>query len=141
MKPFLSLFTALSFLLVGCADPDEPYTPSRPDIILSLEDAVCDASSVTLTISASGKDLDMFNRWGVTYSESSDKKEGRGLKSTGVPSDGINEIVINGLKEIGQVASPPRGHIEQTLHVHGIINALTLGNKPQSLCLIAFVLL
>ena len=99
MKPFLYLFTALSFILVGCADPDEPYTPSKPDIILSLGDAVCDASSVTLTISASGKDLDMFNRWGVTYSESSDKKGGRGLKSTGVPSDGTNEIVINGLKD------------------------------------------
>ena len=99
MKPFLYLFTVLSFLLVGCAEPDEPYTPSKPDIILSLGDAVCDASSVTLTISASGKDLDMFNRWGVTYSESSDKKGGRGLKSTGVPSDGTNEIVINGLKD------------------------------------------
>lgn len=99
MKPFLYLFTALSFLLVGCAEPDEPYTPSKPDIILSLGDAVCDASSVTLTISASGKDLEMFNRWGVTYSESSDKKGGRGLKSTGVPSDGTNEIVINGLKD------------------------------------------
>ena len=99
MKPFLYLFTALSFLLVGCAEPVEPYTPSKPDIILSLGDAVCDASSVTLTISASGKDLDMFNRWGVTYSESSDKKGGRGLKSTGVPSDGTNEIVINGLKD------------------------------------------
>lgn len=99
MKPFLYLFIALSFLLVGCAEPDEPYTPSKPDIILSLGDAVCDASSVTLTISASGKDLDMFNRWGVTYSESSDKKGGRGLKSTGVPSDGTNEIVINGLKD------------------------------------------
>ena len=99
MKPFLYLFTVLSFLLVGCAEPDEPYTPSKPDIILSLGDAVCDASSVTLTISACGKDLDMFNRWGVTYSESSDKKGGRGLKSTGVPSDGTNEIVINGLKD------------------------------------------
>ena len=99
MKPFHYLFTALSFLLVGCAEPDEPYTPSKPDIILSLGDAVCDASSVTLTISASGKDLDMFNRWGVTYSESSDKKGGRGLKSTGIPSDGTNEIVINGLKD------------------------------------------
>ena len=99
MKPFLYLFTVLSFLLVGCAEPDEPYTPSKPDIILSLGDAVCDASSVTLIISASGKDLDMFNRWGVTYSESSDKKGGRGLKSTGVPSDGTNEIVINGLKD------------------------------------------
>lgn len=99
MKPFLYLFTALSFLLVGCAEPDEPYTPSKPDIILSLGEAVCDANSVTLTISASGKDLDMFNRWGVTYSESSDKKGGRGLKSTGVPSDGTNEIVINGLKD------------------------------------------
>lgn len=99
MKPFLYLFTVLSFLLVGCAEPDEPYTPSKPDIILSLGEAVCDASSVTLTISASGKDLDMFNRWGVTYSESSDKKGGRGLKSTGVPSDGTNEIVINGLKD------------------------------------------
>ena len=99
MKPFLYLFTALSFLLVGCAEPDEPYIPSKPDIILSLGDAVCDASSVTLTISASGKDLDMFNRWGVTYSESSDKKGGRGLKSTGIPSDGTNEIVINGLKD------------------------------------------
>ena len=99
MKPFLYLFTVLSFLLVGCAEPDEPYTPSKPDIILSLGEAVCDASSVTLTISACGKDLDMFNRWGVTYSESSDKKGGRGLKSTGVPSDGTNEILINGLKD------------------------------------------
>lgn len=99
MKPFLSLFTALSFLLVGCTEPDEPHTPSKPDIILSLGNAVCDASSITLTISASGKDLDMFNRWGVTYSEFSDKKGGRGLKSAGVPSDGTNEIVINGLKD------------------------------------------
>ncbi|MBO5814878.1 MAG: CotH kinase family protein [Bacteroidales bacterium] len=99
MKPLLRFFTALSFLLVGCTEPDEPHTPSKPDIILSLGNAVCDASSITLTISASGKDLDMFNRWGVTYSEFSDKKGGRGLKSAGVPSDGTNEIVINGLKD------------------------------------------
>lgn len=99
MKPFLYLFTLMSFLLVGCTDPDEPYTPSKPDITLSIGNAVCDASSITLTISASGKDLDMFNRWGVTYSEFSDKKGGRGLKSAGVPSEGTNEIVINGLKD------------------------------------------
>lgn len=99
MKRFCYLFIALSIMLVGCKDPNEPYVPSKPDITLSVGNPVSDVSTITLTISASGKDLDMFNRWGVTYSESSDKKGGRGLKSTGVPSDGTNEIVINGLKD------------------------------------------
>lgn len=99
MKRFCYLFTALSILLIGCKDPDEPYVPSKPDITLSVGNAVSDASTITLTISASGKDLDMFNRWGVTYSESSDKKGGKGKKSTGVPSDGTNEIIIDGLKD------------------------------------------
>ena len=99
MKRFCYLFIALSIMLVGCKDPNEPYVPSKPDITLSVGNPVSDVSTITLTISASGKDLDMFNRWGVTYSESSDKKGGRGLKSTGIPSDGTNEIVINGLKD------------------------------------------
>ena len=99
MKRFFYLFTALSVLLVGCKDPNEPYTPTRPDITLSLANAVSDASTITLTISASGKDVDMFNRWGVTYSETADRKDGKGRKSTGVPSDGTNEVVIDGLKD------------------------------------------
>lgn len=105
MKPFLYLFTALSFLLVGCAEPDEPYTPSKPDIILSLGDAVCDASSVTLTISASGKDLDMFNRWGVTYSFIETrmgvfKDEGCGEMDQEWNADDYHRIVEEGFLEI-----------------------------------------
>ena len=99
MKRFCYLFTVLSILLIGCKDPSEPYVPTKPDITLSLGTPVSDASTVTLTISAAGKDLDMFNRWGVTYSETSDRKDGKGKKSTGVPSDGTNEIVIDGLKD------------------------------------------
>ena len=99
MKRFCYLFTILSILLTGCKDPDEPYVPTKPDITLSLGNAVSDVSTVTLTISASGKDLNKFNRWGVTYSETPDRKDGKGRKSTGVPSDGTNEIVIDGLKD------------------------------------------
>lgn len=58
MKRFCYLFAALSVLLIGCKDPNEPYTPTKPDITLSLGNAVSDASTVTLTISASGKDLE-----------------------------------------------------------------------------------
>ena len=99
MKRFCYLFIALSIMLVGCKDPNEPYVPSKPDITLSVGNPVSDVSTITLTISASGKDLDMFDRWGVTYSEREDMKGGKGVKSTGIPSDGTNEIVINGLKD------------------------------------------
>ena len=99
MKRFCYLFTALSILLIGCKDPNEPYVPSNPDITLTIGNTICDISSVTLTISASGKDLAMFNSWGITYSETTDRKDGKGQKSTGIPSEGTNEIVIEGLKE------------------------------------------
>ena len=99
MKRFCLLATILSVLLTACQDPNEPTTPKTPDITISLGNAVCDATSITLTISASGDDLDMFDRWGVTYSETSDKKGGKGCKSTGIPSDGSNEITISSLKD------------------------------------------
>lgn len=99
MKRFCLLTTILSVLLTACQDPNEPTTPKTPDITISLGNAVCDATSITLTISASGDDLDMFDRWGVTYSETSDKKGGKGCKSTGIPSDGSNEITISSLKD------------------------------------------
>lgn len=99
MKRFCYLFTALSILLIGCKDPNEPYVPSKPDITLTIGNTVSETSTVTLTISASGKDLAMFNSWGITYSETTDRKDGKGQKSKGIPSEGTNEIVIEGLKE------------------------------------------
>ena len=99
MKRFCYLLIVLSIMFVGCKDPNEPYVPSNPDITLTIGNTISDISSVTLTISASGKDLDIFSSWGVTYSETTDSKDGKVKKCTGDPSEGANENVFDGLQE------------------------------------------
>ena len=60
MKRFCLLATILSVLFTACQDPNEPTTPKTPAITLALGNAVCDATAVTLTISATADDLDMI---------------------------------------------------------------------------------
>ena len=99
MKRFFHLFAALLILSTGCKDPIEPETPETPDITLSIENAVCDFSSITLTLSASGKDVSMYNRWGITYNLTGTKDEGTVKNLEGNPSDGSTKVIISGLKE------------------------------------------
>ena len=97
MKPFCYLFTALMILVCGCQDTNE--INKNPDIVLSLGDAVADINTISLTLSASGNDVDQFDRWGVTYNETTDRTTGKVLNLDSTPISGSCEVIISDLKE------------------------------------------
>ena len=99
MKRLGFIFTALLLSLAGCKELQEPDTPKEPDMTLSIGDISCDTGSITFTISATGKDVHLFNRWGVTYGETADRDKGKVQNIDGVPSDGSCKITIDGLAE------------------------------------------
>ena len=86
-------------LLTGCRDRLENEFLTKPDITLSIEAVSSDTESVTVTLSAQGEDLGIFNRWGVTYSETDDKTKGKGKSLDSTPSEGSRKVTIEGLKD------------------------------------------
>ena len=99
MKRLGFIFTALLLSLAGCKELQEPDTPKEPDMTLSIGNISCDTGSITFTISATGKDVHLFNRWGVTYGETADRDKGKVQNIDGVPSDGSCKVTIDGLAE------------------------------------------
>ena len=99
MKRLGFLFTALLLSLAGCKELQEPDTPKEPDMTLSIGNISCDTGSITFTISATGKDVHLFNRWGVTYGETADRDKGKVQNIDGVPSDGSCKVTLDGLTE------------------------------------------
>ena len=97
MKPFFYLFTALMILVCGCQDPNDIH--ENPDIVLSLGNAVADVNSVSFTISASGNDVDQFDRWGITYNETTDRTTGKVQNIEASPISGSCKVTIDNLKE------------------------------------------
>lgn len=99
MKRLGFIFTALLLSLAGCKELQEPDTPKEPDMTLSIGNISCDTGSITFTISATGKDVHLFNRWGITYGETADRDKGKVQNIDGVPSDGSCKVTIDGLAE------------------------------------------
>lgn len=99
MKRLGFIFTALLLSFAGCKELQEPDTPKEPEMTLSIGNISCDTGSITFTISATGKDVHLFNRWGVTYGETADRDKGKVQNIDGVPSDGSCKITIDGLAE------------------------------------------
>lgn len=99
MKRLGFIFTALLLSLAGCKELQEPDTPKEPDMTLSIGNISCDTGSITFTLSATGKDVHLFNRWGVTYGETADRDKGKVQNIDGVPSDGSCKVTIDGLAE------------------------------------------
>lgn len=99
MKRLGFIFTALLLSLAGCKELQEPDTPKEPDMTLSIGNISCDTGSITFTISATGKDVHLFNRWGVTYGETADRDKGKVQNIDGVPSDGSCKVTLDGLTE------------------------------------------
>ena len=99
MKRLGFIFTALLLSLAGCKELQEPDTPKEPDMTLSIGNISCDTGSITFTLSATGKDVHLFNRWGVTYGETADRDKGKVQNIDGVPSDGSCKITLDGLTE------------------------------------------
>lgn len=99
MKRLGFIFTALLLSLAGCKELQEPDTPKEPEMTLSIGNISCDTGSITFTISATGKDVHLFNRWGVTYGETADRDKGKVQNIDGVPSDGSCKVTLDGLTE------------------------------------------
>lgn len=99
MKRLGFIFTALLLSLAGCKELQEPDTPKEPNMTLSIGNISCDTGSITFTLSATGKDVHLFNRWGVTYGETADRDKGKVQNIDGVPSDGSCKVTIDGLAE------------------------------------------
>lgn len=98
MKKIIFAFAALTLLLAGCQDQKEIDSVENPDITISIGNATGEINSITFTISASGEDITLFDRWGVTYSDTPDKEQGTVKNLEGRPSDGSLEVVIDGLE-------------------------------------------
>lgn len=99
MKRLGFIFTALLLSLAGCKELQEPDTPKEPDMTLSIGNISCDTGSITFTLSATGKDVHLFNRWGITYGETVDRDNGKVQNIDGVPSDGSCKVTLDGLTE------------------------------------------
>ena len=99
MKRLGFLFTALLLSFAGCKELQEPDTPKEPEMTLSIGNISCDTGSITFTLSATGKDVHLFNRWGVTYGETADRDNGKVQNIDGVPSDGSCKVTLDGLTE------------------------------------------
>ena len=99
MKRLGFIFTALLLSLAGCKELQEPDTPKEPEMTLSIGNISCDTGSITFTLSATGKDVHQFNRWGVTYGETADRDKGKVQNIDGVPSDSSCKVTIDGLAE------------------------------------------
>ena len=99
MKRLGFLFTALLLSFAGCKELQEPDTPKEPEMTLSIGNISCDTGSITFTLSATGKDVHLFNRWGVTYGETADRDKGKVQNIDGVPSDGSCKVTLDGLTE------------------------------------------
>ena len=99
MKRLGFIFTALLLSFAGCKELQEPDTPKEPEMTLSIGNISCDTGSITFTLSATGKDVHLFNRWGVTYGETADRDNGKVQNIDGVPSDGSCKVTLDGLTE------------------------------------------
>ena len=97
MKRFFLLLTSATLAVCGCKDIHEPEDAKKPDITLTIGNVRSTSESITLTLSAKGEDLDIYTRWGVTYSETAYKTMGRAIIVDGTPSDGSREVTVDGL--------------------------------------------
>lgn len=97
MKRFFLLLTSATLAVCGCKDIHEPEDAKKPDITLTIGNVRSNSESITLTLSAKGEDLDIYTRWGVTYSETAYKTMGRAISVDGTPSDGSREVTVEGL--------------------------------------------
>lgn len=93
------MIAAILLSLAGCRDKQEIETPAEYDITLSIGSPSCGPTSITFTLSATGEDVPMFNRWGVTYGDIPDMNKSKAKSIEGSPSEGNREVTLTGLEE------------------------------------------
>lgn len=100
MKRISCLLAGLVCLLCGCKEEKKPVDePVSGKISISILNTSSTRTSITVTINALGHNLDDFDKWGVTMSETSDCTEGTDVAAPGRPSAGKTEVKIENLKE------------------------------------------
>lgn len=99
MKRILISIIILSCALCGCKDMPV-ITDGDPvrNISISILNTVADMNSATVSIHVLGADLDDYESWGITYSETEDLADGTDVRANGKPSDGKTDIRIEGLE-------------------------------------------
>ena len=100
MKRLLLSLLGLTCVLCGCK-VESGIIDGKPvrNINISILNATPDATSATVSIHVLGADLNDYDSWGVTYSETEDVTDGADINAPGTPSDGKAEVRIEGLKE------------------------------------------
>ena len=99
MKQILISIIILSGILCGCKDmPVITDSDQVRNISISILNTVADMNSATVSIHALGADLDDYESWGITYSETEDLADGTDVRANGKPSDGKTDIRIEGLE-------------------------------------------
>lgn len=101
MRRTLLLFFVFSLLMGGCRDKDDTTepTPSSKSINVSTTDAQSFKTSITISIYALGAYLNEYDTWGITYSETPDKSQGKDITADGTPADVTKAVSIENLKE------------------------------------------
>ena len=99
MKRIFTLFLCLSVLFCSCNQHDTETPAAGTDITLSIGNVASDVYSITLTLSATGKDVRSLDRWGLTYSLTQNRDEGSVKLIEASPAAGSAQVTIDGLKD------------------------------------------
>lgn len=70
---------------------------SKIDTSLELAVSDYDETSITVSMNVTADDLDIFNKWGLRYSESENPEEGTDLVLEGEPIKGSKDVTISNL--------------------------------------------
>lgn len=100
MKRLFFLILGLAALLAGCQEKEEVIEETSKKLInISLLDATSTQSSFTVSISAKGVYLADYDKWGIVFSETTDKSQGIEMVAEGKPSGGKKKVKVSGLKK------------------------------------------
>ena len=86
-------------MLCSCNQHDTETPAAGTDITLSIGNVASDVYSITLTLSATGKDVRSLDRWGLTYSLTQNQDEGSVKLIEASPAAGSAQVTIDGLKD------------------------------------------
>ena len=100
MKKTIKALAGIIMLMVcSCNDNrvEEYVPPTEPKLLIT--NLTAEVGRINLTILAIDGNLKAYDRWGIVYSETSDKDQGQEVIADNKPSDNRKDITLTGLKE------------------------------------------
>ena len=98
MNRFAFVLFALSLLIVGCKDVDIDPQPPTPQADVSIEINSLDTKTIDLTLSVRSEDMKALDSWGIVYSETTNREQGKEKAVPSKPTHVGYQMKITGLK-------------------------------------------